>query len=161
MLLKGIRILLYIMISIVFLSGCVTKEEHSKSIVMNIPNINDYISLHIQPIDKNGSTSEEKETVINDKKKIRELLNKVNKMEVVKSPSKDFNERSKEKSHHPGYLVILLGPEHMNDREFGMIFFKDGSIQFQEPDKNKKKMMLYLSKEKHPKLLKELLGLTL
>lgn len=159
---KGIRALLYVMISITFLSGCVNKEENSESIVLNIPSVNDYTVLYIQPIDKNGGTSESNEVVINDKKKILELIDKVNKMEVVKSPSKDFNERVKKLKQQQGYLVSLSDPEHTTDKQFFMIFFKDGSIQFQYPGENKKGFVLYLSTEKHPELLedfKELLKL--
>ncbi len=153
---KGIRALIYVMISIVFLSGCVNKEENSESIALNIPNVNDYTVLYIQPIDKNGGTSEVNEIVINDKKKILELIDKVNKMKVVKSPSKDFNERAKKLKQQQGYLVSLSDPEHTSDKQFFMIFFNDGSIQFQYPDENKKGFVLYLSKEKHPEQLEDL-----
>ena len=153
---KGIRALIYVMISIVFLSGCVNKEENSESTALNIPNVNDYTVLYIQPIDKNGGTSEANEIVINDKKKILELIDKVNKMEVVKSPSKDFNERAKKLKQQQGYLVSLSDPEHTSDKQFFMFFFNDGSIQFQYPAENKNGFVLYLSKEKHPEQLEDL-----
>lgn len=149
------RILFYIFISLVFLSGCVNKEKNSEYIVLDIPSPNEYTSLSIQPIDENGGTSEANQKNINDKARILELVNKVNQMKVVKSPSKEFNERMEEINQQQSYAVSLTDP---SDKQFDMIYFKDGSIQFlQHPEKE---IVLYLSKEKHPKLLQEIKSLS-
>ena len=87
------RILFYIIISLVFLSGCVNKHENS--------------------------------------------------------------ERIEEINQQQNYAVSL---SDTSDKQFDMIFFKDGSIQFFQY--TKKEIVLYLSKEKHPKLLQEIKNLS-
>ena len=109
--------------------------------------------MYIQPIDENGGISETNQNVINDKKRILEVVNKVNTMKVIQSPSRDFNERIEEINQQQSYAVSL---SDSSNKQFDMIFFKDGSIQFQLTDKKKQKMNLYLSKEKQPELLQEI-----
>ncbi|MFE4814721.1 hypothetical protein ACFQ9Y_27080 [Peribacillus simplex] len=157
---KGIKILLSIMISIVFLSGCVNEEKSSISSVINIPYVNDYTFLYVQGVDENGVASESTNKIINDDKKIKEFISKVNKMEVIKPPSKELTEKVKELNHKGNYTFTLSDKETMDNKVYSMNYFKDGSIQFQQPDK---KEIVFLSKEKHPELLnelKELLGIT-
>lgn len=152
--LKRIKILVYAMImSIVFLSGCVNKEEHIKSTVLNIPNVSEYTILYVQGVDDKGMASESTSKMINDNKKIREFISKVNKMEVIKPPNKELNEKSKELNVQGNYMFVLSDSEKMNNKVYVTNFFKDGSIQFQHTGKNE---LVYISKEKHPKLLKEL-----
>ena len=151
---KGIKLLVYAMIiSIVFLSGCVNKEEYSKSTILNIPNVSDYTFLYVQGVDDKGMASESTSTMINDNKKIREFISKVNKMQVIKPPNKELNEKSKELNVQGNYMFVLSDSEKMDNKVYAMNLFKDGSIQFQHTEKNE---LVYISKEKHPKLLKEL-----
>ncbi|MGE7603459.1 hypothetical protein ACQKL5_13370 [Peribacillus sp. NPDC097675] len=152
----GRRTLLYIIISLVFLSGCVNKQENSESIVLNIPNVNEYAFIYIQPIDENGGISETNAIFINDKKKIPELMQKLNAQEVFQSPSKSFNKRIEKLNQQQNFLVSVSRTEYTSHKQFDMIFFRDGSIQYQFTDKKKQKMNLYLSKEKHPNLLQEI-----
>ena len=154
------RSLLYIIISLIFLSGCVNKQENSENIILDIPNVNEYAYMNIQPIDKNGGISETNAIVINDNKKIPELMNKLNTLKVVQSHSKTFNNRIEKMNQQQRFLVSVSRTEYTTHEQFYMIFFKDGSIQFQLTDKAKNEMALYLSKEKHPKLLQEIKNLS-
>ncbi|MFJ7746869.1 hypothetical protein [Peribacillus sp. NPDC097295] len=149
------RILFYIFISLVFLSGCANKEKNSEYIVLDIPSPNEYTSLSIQPIDGNGGTSEAKQKVITDKKKILGLVHKMNQMKVIQSPSKEFNESIEELNQHQSYAVSLTDT---SDKQFDMIFFKDGSIQFFQH--TEEEIVPSLSKAKHPKLLQEITNLS-
>ena len=150
------RTLLFIIISLFFLSGCVNKPENSENIRLDIPNVNEYAYMYIQPIDENGGISETNAIVINDKKKVPELVNKLNTLKVVQSPSKAFNNRIEKMNQQQRFLVSVSRTEYTTHEQFDMIFFKDGSIQFQLTDKKKQKMNLYLSKEKQPELLQEI-----
>ena len=154
------RTLLAIIITVIFLSGCVNKQENSENILLDIPNVNEYAYMDIQPIDENGGISETNAIVINDKKKIPELVNKLNTLKVVQSPSKDFNNRIEKTKQKQRFLVSVSRTEYTTHEQFDMIFFKDGSIQFQLIDKKKQKMNLYLSKEKQPELLQEIKNLS-
>lgn len=139
--------------SIVLLSGCSNKEEYSKSTVLNIPNVSDYTFLYVQGVDDKGMASESTSKLINDNKKIREFISKVNKMEVIQPSNKELNEKSKELNIQGNYMFVLSDSEKMDNKAYAMNLFKDGSIQFQHTEKNE---LVYISKEKHPKLLKEL-----
>ncbi|MBS4190387.1 hypothetical protein KHA94_09265 [Bacillus sp. FJAT-49705] len=150
---KVIRILLSTIISIVFLSGCVNEGEISKSTEINIPYVNDYTFLNVQGVEEGGIASNSTSKIINDDKKIKEFISKINKMEVIKPPSKELTEKVKELNLIGNYIFTLSDKETMDNKVYSMNFFKDGSIQFQHPDK---KEIVYLSKEKHPELLKEL-----
>lgn len=59
----------------------------------------------------------------------------------------------KELNTQGNYIFVLSDSKKMNNKLYSMNFFKDGSIQFQRTDK---KELTYMSKERHPKLLKEL-----
>ena len=150
------RTLLFIIISLIYLSGCVNKPENSENILLDIPDVNEYTYMYIQPIDENGGISETNAIVINDNKKIPELVNKLNTLKVVQSPSKDFNNRIEKLNQQQRFLVSVSRTEYTTHEQFDMIFFKDGRIQFQLTDKKKQKMNLYLSKEKQPELLQEI-----
>lgn len=157
---KGIKLLLSMIIIIVFLIGCINKGESRKSYVINIPYVNDYTYLYIQGVDENGVASESTSKMINDRMKIKEFISRINKMEVIKPPSKELTEMVKELNHQGNYTFVLSDKETLDNKVYTMNFFKDGSIQFQHPNKTE---LLYLSKEQHLELLKELkeiLGIT-
>lgn len=138
------------MISIILLSGCVNNKE--KSNVLSIPNVDDYSILYVQGVDTNG-VNEETSTLINDNKKIKQFINKVNQMEVNKPPRKEQTKKIKELNQQGNYIFVLSDKETLDNKVYYMNFYKDGSIQFQHPNK---KEVVYTAKEKHPELLKEL-----
>jgi chemotaxis protein CheY-P-specific phosphatase CheC len=134
-----------------FVSGCSNQE--AKSISINIPNINDYTVLSVQGVNEYGAASESTSKLINDDKEIKAFINKVNKTEVIKPSNKEMVKKAKLLNNQGNYIFVLSDSKKMNNKLYYMNFFKDGSIQFQQTNK---KVMLYTSKEKHPKLLKDL-----
>lgn len=50
-------------------------------------------------------------------------------------------------------MFTLSDTEEMDNKAYSINFYKDGTMQFEDPDKNE---IVYISTEKHPKLLKEL-----
>ena len=147
------RFLFILTISTFFLSGCLNNEENNESTKLELPNVSDYSYLIVQGVDENGVSSEATSTIVKDDKKIDEFISKVNKMEVIMPPNKELIQKVKELRNPGNYIFVLSDNVAMDNKVYNMNFFKDGSIQFQHLDKNE---IVYLSKEKHPILLKEL-----
>ena len=147
------RFLFILTLSIFFLSGCLNNEENNESAKLELPNVSDYSYLMVQGVDENGVSSEATSKIVKDDKKIDEFISKVNKMEVIMPPNKELTRKVKELRNPGNYIFVLSDNVAMDNKVYNMNFFKDGSIQFQHLDKNE---IVYISKEKHPKLLKEL-----
>lgn len=148
---KNILCSIVLIVLIISLSGCMGDKEISSSI--NIPNINDYTVLYIQSVDKNGAASESTSKYITDKNDIETFIKKINKMEVIKPSNKKFINKSKELNKQGNYMIVLSDSKKMDHEMYSMIFYEDGSIHFESEDENK---IIYVSKKKHPSLLKEL-----
>lgn len=147
------RFLFILTLSTFFLSGCLNNEENNESTKLELPNVSDYSYLIVQGVDENGVSSEATSKIVNDDKKIDKFISKVNKMEVIMPPNKELTQKVKELRNQGNYIFVLSDNVAMDNKVYNMNFFKDGSIQFQHLDKNE---IVYISKEKHPKLLKEL-----
>jgi hypothetical protein len=150
---KTARILLLFIISTVLISGCASGEKKVASTSIDIPNVDKYSVLYIQGVDANGASSEATSKYITEDKEIKSFIDKVNNMDVVKHPQKEMTEKVKELNNQGNYTFVLSDSKKMNNKVYHMNFFKDGSIQFQSTDK---KEIIYLSKEKHPELIKKL-----
>ena len=147
------RFLFILTLTTFCLSGCLNNEENSESTKLELPNVSDYSYLYVQGVDENGVSSEATSKIVKDDKKIDEFISKVNKMEVIMPPNKELTQKVKELRNPGNYIFVLSDNVAMDNKVYNMNFFKDGSIQFQHLDKNE---IVYISKEKHPKLLKEL-----
>jgi hypothetical protein len=137
----------------VLISGCASEEKKVASTSIDIPNVDEYTVLYIQGVDDNGVSSEATSEYITEDKEIKSFVEKINKMEVVKPPKKEMTEKVKELNNQGNYTFVLSDSKRMDNKAYYMNFFKDGSIQFQD---TVEKEMIYLSKENHPELIKEL-----
>ncbi|PEL14454.1 hypothetical protein [Bacillus sp. AFS017336] len=159
------RISVFILITIL-LCACQSKsvDVHMKTKILEIPNTSEYVILRVQSVDK-GVASEETTMTIKDNKKIKEFIEKVNKMEVVQPSKDELMEKNKELNNKGNYIFVLSDKESMDNKVYLMNFFKDGRIIFQKPNGKKVssigegQKMMYWSKVKHPELLTELKNL--
>lgn len=141
-----------LILCVIFVSGC--KDGASTNTSITIPNINDYTILFIQGVDENGAASSSTSKTIDDAEEIQDFINKVNNMEVVEPSKGELSQKSKALNKPGNYIFALSQIKKPVDQSiYFMNFFEDGSIQFQQEDKNE---MNYLSKEKHPEILEEL-----
>lgn len=145
--------LLYLVVIFLLISGC--NQTESKSIVLNIPHVDEYTFLYVQGVDKDGDVvpNEGASEGIKDNKKIKIFISKVNKLEAVRKPGKELTDKVKELNNPGNYMFILSDTDEMDNKAYSINFYKDGTMQFEDPDKNE---IVYISTEKHPKLLKEL-----
>ena len=152
---KRIKGLVYLTVILFLVSGCTNINTESKSIVLNIPNVDKYTFLYVQGVDKDGDIVpyEGASEGIKDHEKIKTFISKVNKLEAVRKPGKELTDKVKELNNPGNYMFILSDTEEMDNIAYSINFYKDGTMQFEDPDKNE---IVYVSKEKHPKLLKEL-----
>jgi hypothetical protein len=150
---RTVRILLLFIISTVLISGCAIGEKKATSTSIDIPNVDKYTVLYIQGVDANGVSSEATSKYITDEKEINSFIEKVNKMDVIKPSQNEMSKKVKELNNQGNYMFVLSDSRNMDNKVFHMNFFNDGSIQFQSTNK---KEIIYLSKEKHPELIKEL-----
>lgn len=150
---KKVKGLLYLVVILFLLSGC--NQTESKSIVLNIPHVDEYTFLYVQGVDKDGDVvpNEGASEGIKDIEKIRTFISKVNKLEAVRKPGKELTDKVKELNNPGNYMFTLSDTEEMDNKAYSINFYKDGTMQFEDPDKNE---IVYISTEKHPKLLKEL-----
>jgi hypothetical protein len=154
---KTARILLLFLISTVLISGCVGGDKKTESISIDIPNVDEYTVLQIQGVDANGVSSEETSKFITKDKEIKSFIEKINNMEVVKPSKKEMTKKVKELNNQGNYIFVLSDSKKMDNKVYYMNFFKDGSIQFQSTNRGTNRNgIIYLSKEKHSKLIKEL-----
>ncbi|MGG3944214.1 hypothetical protein ABEV54_22725 [Peribacillus psychrosaccharolyticus] len=81
---KKVKGLLYLVVILFLLSGC--NQTESKSIVLNIPHVDEYTFLYVQGVDKDGDVVpyEGASEGIKDIEKIRTFISKVNKLEAVR-----------------------------------------------------------------------------
>jgi len=153
--LKRIKGLVYLTVILFLVSGCTNNNTESKSIVLNIPNVDEYTFLYVQGVDKDGDIvpDEGASEGIKDDEKIKTFISKVDKLEAIKRPGKELTDKAKELNNPGNYMFILSDTEEMDNKAYSINFYKDGTMQFEDPDKNE---IVYISTEKHPKLLKEL-----
>ncbi|WP_042347482.1 hypothetical protein [Bacillus massiliigorillae] len=156
---KGLKLVLIVIISAVFLSGCASdrgnENNREKNVLttINIPHVNEYSFLYVQGAKGNASFSESTSTTINDNKKIKEFINKIDGMKVTKPSDKELAEQIKALNRQDRYTFILSNSETMDDMVYPISIYKDGIVQFQDPEIEQ---ITLISKEKYPELFGEI-----
>lgn len=152
---KKVKRTLCLAVILFLVSGCTSNQTERKSVVLNIPNVDKYTFLYVQGVDNTGEIVpyEGASEGIKDVDKIKAFIDKVNKLKAVKMPGKELTDKVKELNNPGNYMFTLSEKEVMDNTGYTINIYKDGTMQFEDPKKNE---INYVSKEKYPKLMKEL-----
>lgn len=122
---------------------------------LEIPN-QSYSHLHIQGVDQGGVAADTTKKAIQSPDKINAFIEKVDGLEVTKPHKEDILRKLKQLNVSGNYMITLSDDEKMVGKMYTISMFSDGTFMFQDPLIRK---IRFVSKEKHPDLLKEVKSL--
>ncbi|WP_419881556.1 hypothetical protein ACN6MY_18895 [Peribacillus sp. B-H-3] len=104
------------LVTILILNACSTDAAKTKSQVLNIPNIDQYNTLFVQGVDKNGVSSESATSFITDHNQLQAFIRKMDKMEVEQPSGKEIADKIKELNKKGNYIFVLSDKKTMDNK---------------------------------------------